>query len=102
MHAARQLSAERGRGRTLWQVRLTSRCGYTREPSNVPGRPNRWVYITDGAFAPPPPDLRELAAHRSQHVTFLALVALAAATVVASTVAVATVEEENEILLRLL
>ena len=62
-----------------WQVRLNERCGYTREPSNIPGRVNRWVHVCDGGFESYTPELREQQAMRSHHACFVAAVALGCA-----------------------
>ena len=62
--------------RTRVEVRLNEWHGYTREPTNVPGRTNRWVGVCAGAYDTMPPELREQRAQRQHHVLFLACVAL--------------------------
>ena len=60
-------------------MRLNGHHGYSREPSNVPGRVNGWVSVCEGTFGALPKEARELQAQRSHHMTFLAGVALVCA-----------------------
>ena len=57
------------------EVRLTEGQGYSREPTNIPGRVNKWVAVSKGAFESYPAEIAELRAQRSHHVVFLAVVA---------------------------
>lgn len=64
---------------TRTEVRLNQRQGFTRDPSNVPGRVNAWVPVCEGAWEELPPELKAQHKERKQHVVFIALVALACA-----------------------
>ena len=55
---------------TRVEVRLNEWHGYTREPSNVPGRVNRWVSVCDGGFEVLPAELRAQRAQRTHHAVF--------------------------------
>lgn len=61
---------------TRQEVRLNEWQGYTREPSNVPGRSNGWVGVCAGGYATVPPELRAQRADRQHHGLFVAGVAL--------------------------
>ena len=49
------------------EVKLTSKTGFHREPSDAPDRPRPWLFVCDGGFEVVPPRLRALQARQRHH-----------------------------------